>query len=95
MRRNTWRRRFWTYNSLFKPRSRTVGTGSTASCVNNEVLKGLRIFSCSGYGTLHTVLPLRQTPATDGRLLDVDAVSLWPELDMCCRNARMRAQLAP
>jgi hypothetical protein len=40
-------------------------------------------------------IPLRQTPATDGRLLDVEAVSLWLELGMCCRSARMSMQLAP
>lgn len=73
----------------------TVGNGSTASRVNNGALKDLHKFSCIGYGTLHTVLPLCQTPVTDGRLLDVDAVSLWPELDMCRRDARMKVQLAP
>lgn len=53
------------------------------------------MFSCSEYVTLHMVLPPRQTPATDGRLLDVNAVSLLPGLDFGCRNACMSMQLAP
>lgn len=50
------------------------------------------MFSCSEYVTL--VLPPRQTPAIYGRLLDVNAVSLWPEVDLGCRGARMSMQLA-
>lgn len=74
-----------------------VGTGSATSHVNmnNGVRGALRMFSCSEYVTLHMVLPPRQTPATDGRLLDVNAVSLLPGLDFGCGDARMSMQLAP
>lgn len=61
--------------------------------MNDGVREDLRVFSCSEYGTLHMVLPPRQTPATDGRLLDVHAVSIWPELAIGCGDACMDMQL--
>ena len=74
-----------------------VGAGSATSHVNmnNGVRGDLRMFSCCEYVTLHMVLPPRQTPATYGRLLDVNTVSLLPGLDFGCRDARMSMQLAP
>jgi hypothetical protein len=83
------------YDGVFEPRSGLVGTGSTASRLNNAVRKDLRTFSCSDYGTLHTVLLLRQTLATDRRLLDMDDVGLCLGLDTRCSDARMNMQLAP
>jgi hypothetical protein len=52
------------------------------------------MFSCGEHDTLHSVLPPRQSPATDGDLLDVDASSPLPGLDICCHNASLRMQLA-
>lgn len=85
--------RFSACYGQYKPRPGVVETGSTTSDPNNGVRRDLRMFSCSEYVTL--VLPPRQTPAIYGRLLDVNAVSLWPEVDLGCRGARMSMQLAP
>ena len=52
------------------------------------------MFSCGEHNKLHIVLPPRQSPATDGDLLDVDASSPLPVSDICCHNASLRMQLA-